>query len=594
MPINTVLNIAALRALSISGVADGDVVYVAHHSLSIDQGGGEFIWESTFVGTGSDATFNITTIDKFDNNGTFIKPNSITAPAPGRWRRIESVNTPNVMKADWFGAISNGSTTDSRAAIQAAFDSLPLGNFNLPQDATGKTPSGRFIRVGTVELSGGTYYLGGTIYLTCYSRIRGQGKQISNLSALTGAFPLGNGEKFMVQFERPSSISDNNSFSTICENLSIAGNQAFNNGGVSALSIFGAQGSWVKDVNIIEVGIRGLEARGIPILGSCWFANCNRGPMLDFSGGPGTLSGNLSIEHVNQGGINIDPDTNLPYAALSIKNADLAHFDQLQFEGGPVDISIVNSRSITIRRLITNVGTPPSQLVNGFPTYGVYIKGDSYSNVIPRWWNLGGVPHARPYWDDSAIAQQLNQVGKILPLYPTASQPAFNITASATQSGSSVPTTVVRKSESLGWYVNSAASLTPQSQCVIEISGSPREWSGMFLSFDGLYGANTATPGVQLHPFNQAGGILGKITVARTTENGASGRISKAIVTGKGTHLTVIPDNDVTFGATPPPEVQFTVVNSGNGNPLGVSKIVATAVNDSNSGSKFSVNLEIL
>lgn len=586
MATRTFHDLEHLRRLPAGEISEGEIVRVSHHSLSIDQGGGEFVWDEAFVGTTDDSEESEgVRITRFDNNGTFIKPDTLKGPAPGRWRRVEALANPSMLKARWFGAVSYPSQRisskdafDSHAAIQAALDALPIVTFNVP-----RTPSGRFIRVGMVELSGGDTFIGDTLRVICRCTIRGQGKGFSYLFAKYGAFPLAGGEKWMIEFEKPDVVTENNCFGTCCEDLTIYGLSQDDNGGCSGLSIFGAQGSFVKNVDIIQTGVRGIFCNGVSILGDCWFANCLRGPLLDFRGGagPGQRFENLSIEHCNQAGTHIDPDNGLPYAALKLKDTLACRCQQLQFEASPVNIAIVNGRGIRIDSLLVNVAMPDAV------TYGVHVTGDSYGNSIPEWYNLFAVPHTHPYLDDSLIARAMGTVGEVKPLR-TPVPPGLTVTATTTAGGVPVKTEVVRKGQSLGWFVRSVAALDAGSVCTIEVAGSPREWSGVFLGGNGLYGMETAEPGVLVKPFENPGGILGRILVARTTADGSAARISKALVTGNGNRLIVVPEADHTSGDEPPPPVRFAVADGGE------SKIVITAANSKNSPASFSLAVETL
>lgn len=588
----TLNDLVDLRLLPVAGISEGEVVGVSHHSLVIDQGGGDFVWDPSFVGTADDSKESDgIRITKYDDNGTFIKPDKVEGPAPGRWRRIEALGNPSMLQARWFGAVSYPSQKssskhafDSHAAIQSALDALPIVTLNVA-----RTPSGRFIRVGMVELSGGNTYIGETLRITCCCTLRGQGKGFTYLYAKFGAFPLSEGEKWMIQFEKPDEVSANNCFNTCCEDFTIYGLSSDDNGGCSGLSIFGAQGSHVKDMDIQQTGIRGVLCDGISIVGECWFANCLRGPLLDFrgGGGPGQQFGNLSIEHCNQAGLHIDPDNGLPYAALKIKDVSLCHFQQLQFEASPVNISIINGRGVKIDSLLANVARP------GMESYGVHVSGDSYRLSIPEWFNLGGEPHTHPYTDDSIIAQAMGTAGEVK-LLPNPVEPSLVVTATTTSAGVPVKTDVVRKQQSLGWFVRSKVPPETGTISTIEISGTPRDWSGVFLGNNGLRGMETAERGMLVHPFDQPGGILGRIVVARTTIDGTAARVSRVIVTGQGTRLVVLPEPDLTTGENPPPVMEFTTSNAGEDKPQGVSKIMISAANSGNSFASFSLKIEIL
>lgn len=95
-----VATIAALKALPVSGLTDGQVVQVAcyYTCTTPDGGGGPFKWDSS-----SSAS---------DNGGTIIAPD---AGGTGRWRRIYS----GALNVKWFGAKGDGSTNDATAVAAA-------------------------------------------------------------------------------------------------------------------------------------------------------------------------------------------------------------------------------------------------------------------------------------------------------------------------------------------------------------------------------------------------------------------------------------------------------------------------------------------
>jgi len=96
-----VASIAALKALPVSGLVDGQVVSVAsYYDSATPDGGGPFKWNAS----SSDA----------DNGGTIIAPD---AGGTGRWRAVGAMN------AKRFGAKIDG-TTDDATRIQAYMDAV--------------------------------------------------------------------------------------------------------------------------------------------------------------------------------------------------------------------------------------------------------------------------------------------------------------------------------------------------------------------------------------------------------------------------------------------------------------------------------------
>lgn len=110
----SVSNISTLKQMSIDDVNDGDVVTLRGYYSDNDGGGGRFFWNET------DTTE--------ENNGTIIKPNSVTSN--GRWNRIIENNSVSVK---WFGAKADcnyyacfndvlGTATDNRECFQNAIN----------------------------------------------------------------------------------------------------------------------------------------------------------------------------------------------------------------------------------------------------------------------------------------------------------------------------------------------------------------------------------------------------------------------------------------------------------------------------------------
>lgn len=403
-------DLAALRAMKVQEIASGTTVLVAHHSVSGDPGGGMFTWEA-----GLDYTWPPEPDDpsiypghrEGDNNGTIIRPDGISAGEPGRWvRRDFRELGSRIVRADWFGTRPDRPEFDNAPAIQAAHDSLPILTFNV-----GPAPSGRHIRPGTVRLGAGIYTIGETILQSSRTTLAGEGPESTILLAMAGKFddPQPDAEKWMVLWELPPTVTLNNNFFCRLETLGVLGNAPLagdGNRSVSGVKIQGAQGSWMRDVTIREVAKRGTDCQ-VSILGMCWFADARQGPLVDLSGGPGYQFGNLSIEHVNLEGKHIDPETGLPIAALRIRHMDVARFGQLQFEGSPVNCSIVHGRHLVFETVLVNRAV-------GQTSHTFYIQGDSYANrFLQPFYYLGGPPDDHKIRDNSLIAIRDRTTGEI-------------------------------------------------------------------------------------------------------------------------------------------------------------------------------------
>ncbi|MBK1881345.1 hypothetical protein JIN85_02895 [Luteolibacter pohnpeiensis] len=405
-----VLNLAALRSIDSKSLENGQPIFVTHHSVSNDPGGGIFVWEAELNYKWPPEPDDPSVYPNSragDNNGTIIRPDDVSADQPGRWVRQAYLDQGSKMvNVNWFGARPDLPDFDNAPAIQAAHDTLPIMTFNV-----GPAPSGRHIRPGTVQLGAGTYWIGTTLYQSSRTTLTGKGMQTSTLAAMVGRFddPTPGAETWMVRWEKPPEVTPNNNFYCRLENLGVIGSAALNNHenrSVSGVQIQGAQGSWMRDVSFHSFAKRGTDCQ-VSILGTCWFADVREGPVVDLAGGPGYQFGNLSIEHGNPTGKFMDPETKLPIAALRIRNMDVASFEQVQFEGSQVACSMVNCRGLTFNAVVNN----RSGLQD---SYTFYIQGDSYSNqFLKKFFYLGGKTDDFQIYDNSLIAIRDQKSGEI-------------------------------------------------------------------------------------------------------------------------------------------------------------------------------------
>lgn len=398
MPITVpVANIAALRAITsantISGsLADGDSVIVSYHTLSIDQGGGAFVWSPTSV-------LN-------DNNGTIIKPNAVSTTDPGRWLRLASLTDPWKMNVAWFGAVGytrhfygaatpfDPSTIDSIAAFQAANDALP--------EAVGASPtvSGRACRYGVIEIPTGQYWLSDDWYVSPQVRIFGQGFNKSyvirmpNTAPYNGVDPAAD-ERFVIRSEELQSPLNNNNFGNIMEDFSVSG-YSFNeyeNGNpmISGIVTRGAQGSRLDKVAVGDCGFRGIVNYGLR-LQDVWIFNVTRGPGYhDFTRGFGLRHRNISCEHVNINGLyklkdfgfedpaiglpNVADDSEYHVPAMMVDAAVYWVAESLQGENSPLELYMRSC--IQTRVDCFYCETQPT-----FAKTGVILGGNSYLNAF--------------------------------------------------------------------------------------------------------------------------------------------------------------------------------------------------------------------
>lgn len=123
--IPTVNNLAALRA--VSTFAGGDPMYVLGHTNPGDGGGGFFYFSLVLTGA--------------DNDGTIVKPASVSPAASGRWLR----QIDGFINVRFFGAYGSGSNYTTQ--VQAAID-FAAGNHVDQFFMTGNTvffPRGNYI-----------------------------------------------------------------------------------------------------------------------------------------------------------------------------------------------------------------------------------------------------------------------------------------------------------------------------------------------------------------------------------------------------------------------------------------------------------------
>jgi len=122
--------VAALKATTVSGLADGTVIYVLGYAAAGDGGGGMFRYDLASAVT--------------PDNGTIVSPNS----GSGRWKR----HIAGSINVKWFGA-KGDQTTDDTAAIQAAVNVAVANNAAVyfPK-STG--PDGLYLITSTISVSG--------------------------------------------------------------------------------------------------------------------------------------------------------------------------------------------------------------------------------------------------------------------------------------------------------------------------------------------------------------------------------------------------------------------------------------------------------
>jgi hypothetical protein len=116
-----------------------------------DGGDGVFYWDAAATYVNNDATAAVS-----DDGGTFIRPTSIAASSPGRWRRLHQ---PGVVSVLWFGAKRDGVTDDTGAFHQAIAAVGSLEGSLTVFGGTVHVPAGRYL-IGDVTIKRPVHIVG--------------------------------------------------------------------------------------------------------------------------------------------------------------------------------------------------------------------------------------------------------------------------------------------------------------------------------------------------------------------------------------------------------------------------------------------------
>lgn len=170
----TVNDIKTLRTLT--GVAN-QVVYVKHHSIDYDNGGGFFMWRTSAELVNGNGYFT------HDNNGTIIKA---TGNNTGRWIR----QYDGYINLTFFGGYLNDATTALQAAIDFAWHNKEV---NSPtKGTTVYIPQGSYM-VNHIMLRNGVTILGDSQDSTIlYAKLPEEGGTVNDylFTIMPGALQL--------------------------------------------------------------------------------------------------------------------------------------------------------------------------------------------------------------------------------------------------------------------------------------------------------------------------------------------------------------------------------------------------------------------
>jgi hypothetical protein len=384
-------DLAALRSVPSARFSNNDTINIRNHSSTLDIGGGSFIWDAAHLGKNDPAISAAPTINVFDDDGVFIKPNDVLDASPGRWVRAESLYLgEGKVKVAWWGAVPYfrtfyGAATpwiedtfDSLPAFEAAVKSLPLAH------PTYVTDTGRRFHSGVLLIDVGQYWLSDTWYVPPTSRVTGSGVGKTTLIRMPNTAAFGDGESFVVKSEDLTIEISNNNFDNILEELSVCGNSftglpgSYDNGneGVSGVLWAGAQGSYVRNVRIYDCAMRGLVQDGSGCnMFDIWVSNVTQGPGLYFkSFGAGWKHRNLSIEHVNQLGLyDLAGHAGVKSPAVFLDGCVEWQCNTLQCEASKLELYMYQCIRCEIPYFVASGDITISQ-------QGVLLKGNGYHN----------------------------------------------------------------------------------------------------------------------------------------------------------------------------------------------------------------------
>jgi len=355
--------IAALRLFPSGGpfsLASVKQCYVRSHTVKNDGGEGVFRWNAASTAP--------------DNNGTIIKPASVSGGSPGRWERIYE---PRTVYAAWFGIDGNRNeafATSNRIAIQSAHDALPIVMPGLVTDIRDAP-----LHEGKVILPPGDISVDGTIY-------SGPGVAIHGSNSFYGAtyIRLKQGvwtnpaEEHWLWYVETMQDGQNVSFGAqlhhvvlICggtaPGFNDTGNNPNPNYGASGLYMKGAEHMALDHVTINDIGLRGAVLSGEMTIPWLNIYDVQVGPALTFENEAvqgAVLGGKMDISHQNFSAIGGEA---VPY--VLIKNT-LFRTDYLRgevFQGAANFIRIEGCTGCEI-------GTISANMLGGFASGSTVVK----------------------------------------------------------------------------------------------------------------------------------------------------------------------------------------------------------------------------
>lgn len=188
-------------------------------------------------------------------------------------------------------------------------------------------------------------------------------------------------DSLVVDFQiDPYNISMNNTFGSVCRDIQIIGNSGGGNLGSSGLYIAGAQQSYLYNVTVGGMGLRGAICD--VAADKLWCSSSIKGPGYMCTAGPCIENGLIHSEHHNQNKsgtiytMKLFDGTVVPRPAFYIRGATGWRARQCQGEDSSWEMIIDNCPKVTVDKFVVN--GPGVTNRDGWETTMIYIRGDSY------------------------------------------------------------------------------------------------------------------------------------------------------------------------------------------------------------------------